>query len=81
MTTIHFGDVASVTGRLDRAAAVTARAAGGVHAVHASDRGVLRSLANLEPKTLAVMHGSSYVGRGGRLLTELAGVIRESFDV
>lgn len=42
--------------------------------------GVLRGLAALEPETLAVMHGSSYVGKGGDLLTDLAGVIKESFD-
>jgi flavorubredoxin len=42
--------------------------------------GVLRSLADLKPETLAVMHGSSYLGQGDRLLTELAGVIREEFD-
>jgi len=42
--------------------------------------GVLRSLAELKPKTLAVMHGSSYRGQGDRLLAELAGVIKESCD-
>lgn len=42
--------------------------------------GVLRSLADLEPETLAVMHGSSYVGKAKRLLIDLAGVIRENFD-
>src|SRR5262245_6783570 len=42
--------------------------------------GVLRSLAELKPKTLAVMHGSSYIGDCGKLLTGLAGVIKESFD-
>lgn len=42
--------------------------------------GVLRSLANLKPETLAVMHGSSYKGDGDRLLTSLAGVIQENFD-
>ncbi len=42
--------------------------------------GVLRSLADLKPETLAVMHGSSYAGRGDRLLTGLAGVIQETFD-
>ena len=41
--------------------------------------GVLRSLAALKPETLAVMHGSSYIGPGDRLLTDLAGVIRENF--
>ncbi len=42
--------------------------------------GVLRSLAELKPETLAVMHGSSYVGQSGRLLADLAGVIKENFD-
>ena len=42
--------------------------------------GVLRSLADLKPETLAVMHGSSYIGQGDRLLTGLAGVIKETFD-
>jgi flavorubredoxin len=42
--------------------------------------GVLRRLAELKPQTLAVMHGSSYRGSGGQLLTDLAGVIKENFD-
>lgn len=42
--------------------------------------GVLRSLANLQPETLAVMHGSSYSGQGDRLLAELAAVIKENFE-
>ena len=42
--------------------------------------GVLRGLADLRPETLAVMHGSSYVGPGDKLLTGLAGVIKEEFD-
>jgi len=42
--------------------------------------GVLRSLAELKPEALAVMHGSSYLGQCDQLLTELAGVIQESFD-
>jgi hypothetical protein len=42
--------------------------------------GVLQSLAALKPQTLAVMHGSSYVGQGDRQLTDLAGVIQENFD-
>ena len=42
--------------------------------------GVLRSLAELKPETLAVMHGSSYSGQSDRLLTDLADVIRENFD-
>jgi flavorubredoxin len=42
--------------------------------------GVLRSLAELEPQTLAVMHGSSYRGPCDRMLIDLAGVIKENFD-
>jgi len=42
--------------------------------------GVLNSLAELKPATLAVMHGSSYIGQCDRLLTGLAGVIKETFD-
>jgi hypothetical protein len=41
---------------------------------------VLRSLADLKPETLAVMHGSSYHGPCDRQLTELSGAIKESFD-
>ncbi len=37
----------------------------------------LRRLAALEPKTLAAMHGSAYVGDGRRALTDLAAVMRE----
>ncbi len=42
--------------------------------------GVLRSLADLKPETLAVMHGASYRGQCDRLLVDLAGVIKEEFD-
>jgi flavorubredoxin len=42
--------------------------------------GVLRSLADLKPEMLAVMHGSSYRGQCDRLLNDLAGVIKETFD-
>lgn len=41
---------------------------------------VLLGLAALQPETLAVMHGSSYIGRCDKLLTDLAGVIKESFN-
>src|SRR5215471_9171495 len=40
----------------------------------------LRSLADLKPETLAVMHGSSYRDKCDGLLTGLAGVIKETFD-
>ncbi|MFO1021538.1 MAG: MBL fold metallo-hydrolase [Planctomycetales bacterium] len=42
--------------------------------------GVLRSLADLHPQTLAVMHGSSFSGRSDLMLTQLAGIIQENFD-
>jgi flavorubredoxin len=42
--------------------------------------GVLHSLAALQPETLAVMHGSSYIGQADRLLIDLAGVVKETFD-
>lgn len=42
--------------------------------------GVLRSLADLKPETLAVMHGSSYTGPCDQLLVDLASVIKENFD-
>ena len=42
--------------------------------------GVLRSLADLKPATLSVMHGSSYIGQADRLLAGRAEVIRETFD-
>lgn len=38
----------------------------------------LRRLAELEPRTLAVMHGSSFRGDGRRALLDLAGVIRDA---
>jgi flavorubredoxin len=43
-------------------------------------QGVLHSLADLNPATLAVMHGSSYQGACGQLLDDLAGVIKTEFD-
>jgi len=42
--------------------------------------GVLRSLAELKPEALAVMHGSSFIGPSDRMLNDLAGVIRVAFD-
>lgn len=42
--------------------------------------GVLRSLAELKPETLAVMHGSSFRGQGDLQLVQLADAIRENFD-
>jgi hypothetical protein len=40
---------------------------------------MLQCLAALQPKTLAVMHGSSFRGDCGQALTELGSVIKETF--
>lgn len=40
---------------------------------------LLRELADLKPETLAIMHGSSFRGDGGRLLQELGPVFKEVF--
>lgn len=42
-------------------------------------QGLLAALALLQPKTLATMHGSSYAGEGGRLLSELAVAMQEVY--
>lgn len=43
-----------------------------------TDRAMQR-LAELQPRTLAIMHGSTFVGDGERALHELNGVLREIF--
>jgi hypothetical protein len=40
--------------------------------------GILHKLADLNPKTLAIMHGSSYVGDGSQALRDLAQVMKET---
>ena len=42
-------------------------------------RGLLQALADLQPRTLAVMHGSSFHGEVAPLLLDLDGVLREMF--
>jgi hypothetical protein len=37
----------------------------------------LRRLAALKPRTLAAMHGSTYVGDGTKALTDVAQVIKD----
>lgn len=39
--------------------------------------GILERLADLKPKTLATMHGSTFTGNGERAINDLAGVINE----
>ncbi len=82
----HFGDVAPVTTsdliEPTRSAMQRLRQgplAGYMPYTRQTD-GVLRTLASLEPETLAVMHGSSYIGPCAPMLTDLAGVIQESFE-
>ena len=41
--------------------------------------GILKKLADLKPKTLAIMHGSSFTGNGEQALLDLATVFREVF--
>jgi flavorubredoxin len=81
----HFGDVAAVTScdliGPTRAAMEQMQKGplAGYMPYTRETEGVLRSLAGLKPATLAVMHGSSFVGEGDRLLTDLASVLRENF--
>jgi flavorubredoxin len=82
----HFGDVAPVSssdliGPTRKAMAQMRQGPlSGYMPYTAQTETVLRSLADLQPQTLAVMHGSSHIGRCDKLLTDLAGVIKEAFD-
>jgi len=40
---------------------------------------LLNELAEFNPKTLAIMHGSSFRGDGGKLLRGLAPVMKEAY--
>lgn len=81
----HFGDVAAVTtsdliGPTRQAMQQMQQGplAGYFPYTHQTE-GVLRSLADLKPTTLAVMHGSSYRGECDKVLSDLAGTLRETF--
>ncbi len=82
----HFGDVKAVTesdliGPTHQAMQLMQQGPlAGYMPYTRQTKGVLRSLAELEPQTLAVMHGSSYTGNAGKLLTDLAGALKETFD-
>ncbi len=82
----HFGDVAAVTssdliGPTQKAMQQMQQGPlAGYMPYTRQTEGVLRSLADLQPETLAVMHGSSYIGKSDKLLTDLAAVIKETFD-
>ncbi|GAA5505616.1 MBL fold metallo-hydrolase [Novipirellula caenicola] len=82
----HFGDVEPLTSSdlIEPTQAAMQQMQGGPLAGYMpytrQTEGVLRSLADLKPDTLAVMHGSSYTGPCDQLLCDLAGVIKENFD-
>jgi flavorubredoxin len=82
----HFGNVEAVTSSdlIERTRQGMAQLAKGPLAGYMpytkKTEGVLRCLAALSPSALAVMHGSSYIGKCESMLTDLAGVIQESFE-
>lgn len=82
----HFGDVAAVTSSdlvgPSRAAMQQMQQGplAGYMPYTRQTAGMLGALADLKPQTLAVMHGSSYVGQGDQLITDLGEAIRETFD-
>src|SRR5688500_4634682 len=83
----HFGDVPAVTesdilGRVrDAMRKMQSGPLVGYMPYTCHTEPLLRRLAELKPRTLAVMHGSSYAGDGGKALCDLAGLVREAFDV
>lgn len=83
----HFGDVDALTGSdlVGPSRQAMRQMQGGPLAGYMPytphTAGVLDALADLQPQTLAVMHGSSFRGAGQGMLRELAGTIREMFGV
>jgi hypothetical protein len=82
----HFGNVAPVTSSdvIEPARNAMQRMQQGPLAGYIpytrQTEGVLKSLADLKPETMALMHGSTYIGHCDRQLTGLAEVIKEKFD-
>ncbi len=76
----HAGDPAPVTGGDITGPAMAAERGYGFTAVTAATSATIRRLARLEPRTLAVMHGSSYSGAGASALESLAGFYDELFQ-
>lgn len=82
----HFGDVAPIT----TDSLIEATQAGmqllsqgplaGYMPYTSQTGGVLKSLAELNPQVLAVMHGSSFQGNANSMLLDLADVIQKNFD-
>ncbi len=81
----HFGNVealsqADLVGRTREAMAVLAKGPlAGYMPYTPKTQGVLRQLSALKPKTLAVMHGSSFHGDCEQALCDLASVIQGAF--
>jgi flavorubredoxin len=81
------GDVEPLTesGLSDRVRAALSRMQGGPLAnyipYNARTEVILGRLADLKPKTLAIMHGSSFTGDGERALRDLAVVMRETLGI
>jgi len=48
-----------------------------LHALHPTDRPTLARLAQLKPRTLATMHGSTFTGNGAQAIRDLAAVLKE----
>jgi flavorubredoxin len=69
----HAGDPAPVTGGDIAGPAMVAEGRLCFTAVRPATSATIRRLAGLEPRTLAVMHGSSYSGAGAPVLESLAG--------
>lgn len=68
----HVGDGPALTHGDVLAPALEAEAMFKAMSMHPATGSVLRRLAALEPTTLALMHGSSFAGRGGKVLSDLA---------
>jgi flavorubredoxin len=68
----HAGDPAAVTGGDITGPATTAERQFGFTGLTPATGATIRRLAKLAPRTLAVMHGASYHGDGGRALHALA---------
>jgi flavorubredoxin len=68
----HVGDPAPLTEAGVLEPAIAAEAAFGAMTMAPQTAGILRELAALEPKTLALMHGSSFTGDAAAQLQGLA---------
>jgi hypothetical protein len=73
----HAGDPAPLTEADITGPAMVAERSFGFTGVTAATSATIRRLAGLEPRTLAVMHGSSHSGAGASALESLAGFYDE----